>query len=90
MKPHQSRYWLNPKETDPDVFQQQVETVCDTYADVLDNYEIGIHTISTDEMTGIQALERLFPNKPMRPGQVEKREFEYQRHGTQTLISQIQ
>jgi transposase len=90
LKPHQSRYWLNPKETDPDVFQQQVETVCDTYADVLDNYEIGIHTISTDEMTGIQALERLFPNKPMRPGQVEKREFEYQRHGTQTLIANFE
>ena len=38
-------------------------------------------------MTGIQALERKSPDKPMRPGQRECREFEYIRHGTQTLIA---
>lgn len=38
-------------------------------------------------MTGIQALERLAPALPMKPGQVERREFEYKRHGTQTLIA---
>lgn len=38
-------------------------------------------------MTGIQALERTAPGKPMRPGMVEKREFEYIRHGTQSLIA---
>lgn len=38
-------------------------------------------------MTGIQALERKAPDKPMRPGQLTKREFEYIRHGTQTLIA---
>ena len=38
-------------------------------------------------MTGIQALERKTPTKPMRPGKPEKREFEYIRHGTQTLIA---
>ncbi len=90
MKPHLSRYWLNTKERDPDVFQQQVETVCDVYAAAQVNYQTGIHTVSTDEMTGIQALERLFPTKPARPGQVEKREFEYKRHGTQTLISNLE
>lgn len=90
MKPHLSRYWLNTKERDPDVFQQQVETVCDVYAAAQDNYQAGIHTVSTDEMTGIQALERVFPTKPVRPGQVEKREFEYNRHGTQTLISNLE
>ena len=39
-----------------------------------------------DEMTGVQAKERIAPTKPMRPGQVEKVEFEYTRHGTQCLI----
>ena len=43
--------------------------------------------MSIDEMTGIQALERIAPTRPMRPGQVERREFEYRRHGTQTLIA---
>ncbi|MCP5091363.1 MAG: transposase [Gammaproteobacteria bacterium] len=38
-------------------------------------------------MTGIQALERAAPGLPMRPGLVERREFEYIRHGTQTLIA---
>lgn len=37
-------------------------------------------------MTGLQALERTAPNKPPRPGQVAKLEFEYIRHGTTTLI----
>ena len=38
-------------------------------------------------MTGIQALERIAPTKPMRPGQIERREFEYVRHGTLSLIA---
>ena len=38
-------------------------------------------------MTGIQALERSAPGLPLRPGAVERREFEYVRHGTQTLIA---
>lgn len=38
-------------------------------------------------MTGIQALERKHPTLPMGPGRVERREFEYQRHGTQTLTA---
>ncbi|AUB36340.1 Transposase (plasmid) [Nostoc flagelliforme CCNUN1] len=47
----------------------------------------GERTISIDEMTGIQATERVLPSLPMRPGKVECREFEYIRHGTQTLIA---
>ena len=90
MKPHLSRYWLNTKETDPALFQRQVETVCETYAAAQANAQVGIHTVSTDEMTAIQALERLFPTRPARPGQVEKREFEYIRHGTQTLIANFE
>ena len=37
-------------------------------------------------MTGIQALERMAPGLPLVPGKVERCEFEYKRHGTQTLI----
>jgi hypothetical protein len=40
-------------------------------------------------MTGIQALERKHPTQPMRPGQVERRELEYIRHGTQALIANL-
>ncbi|MFK7948121.1 MAG: transposase [Saprospiraceae bacterium] len=50
----------------------------------------GIHVISTDEKTGIQALERQHPTMPMKIGQVEKREFNYIRHGTQVLIGNLE
>jgi hypothetical protein len=48
---------------------------------------LGCHVASTDELTGIQALERAAPTKPMRPGCPERREHEYIRHGTTTLIA---
>jgi hypothetical protein len=41
-------------------------------------------------MTGVQAKERVAPTKPMRPGQVEKVEFEYQRHGTPCRIGNFE
>jgi transposase len=85
-----SRYWLNTTEKDPVVFQQQSKTVCDVYAEATLRYTRGEHTVSTDEMTGIQALERAQPTQPMRPGQVERREFEYIRHGTLTLIANFE
>ena len=46
----------------------------------------GEKVVSTDEMTGVQALERKHPGLPLQPGKVERREFEYIRHGTQTFI----
>jgi transposase len=42
--------------------------------------------LSTDEMTGVQALERKHLKLPMAPGKVERQEFEYTRHGTQCFI----
>jgi putative transposase len=42
--------------------------------------------LSTDEMSGVQALERLHPSLPMEPGLVERREYEYTRHGTLSVI----
>jgi transposase len=46
-----------------------------------------VQTVSIDEMTGIQALERAAKSLPMKPGHVERREFEYIRHGTKALIA---
>lgn len=64
--------------------------VCATYEQAATAHTQGIHVVSTDEKTGIQALERLHPTLPMEPGQVERREFEYVRHGTQTLIASME
>ena len=37
-------------------------------------------------MTGIQTLERISPNLPMRKGSIQAIKFEYERHGRQTLL----
>jgi len=46
--------------------------------------------MSTDEKTGIQALEQAHRSLPMQPGQVECREMEYIRHGTRCLIANFE
>src|ERR1700739_2935836 len=84
LKPHRFRYWLTPK-PDP-AFDAKCADICEVYQAAA-GADDSHRTISIDEMTGIQALERAAPGLPMRPGQVERREFEYRSHGTQTLIA---
>ena len=64
-------------------------TLCDLYRTAPALAKQGEHILSTDEMTGIQALERKYPTLPMKPGTVARVEFEYIRHGTQTLIANL-
>ncbi|MBU0492575.1 MAG: IS630 family transposase, partial [Chloroflexi bacterium] len=91
VKPHLSRYWLtNQRPQNPAKFDTEVKTVCDLYAAAPTLYQQGTHLASLDEKTGIQALERAHPTRPLRPGQVELREFEYTRHGTLTLIANLE
>jgi len=47
---------------------------------------VGERILSSDELTGVQALERKHPGLPPVPGKLERREFEYVRHGTRTFI----
>ena len=42
-----------------------------------------------DEKPQIQALERTAPLLPMQPGQVERRSFDYRRHGTTSLFAAL-
>ena len=86
LQPHRSKYWLNTKEKDPEVFRQQVENVCQTYLQAPQLYfQEHTHTVSVDEMPGIQALERIAKTIPMQPGQPVRIEYEYERHGTLCL-----
>ena len=90
LQPHRSRYWLNTTEKDPELFEAQVQIVCACYHDAPQLYSYhDTHTICVDEMTGIQALERVAITLAMKPGQSERRAFEYQRHGTRTLIGNL-
>ena len=87
LQPHRSKYWLNTTEKDPDIFQTQVEVVCQAWRDAPDLYfQANTHTVSVDEMPGLQALERIAKTIPMQPGQPKRIEYEYKRHGTLCLI----
>jgi transposase len=61
--------------------------VCDLYRDAPALAASGVQLVSTDEKPGIQALERAAETIPMTPGQAERQEAEYIRHGTQALIA---
>jgi len=62
-------------------FDRKVEDICDLYRRAPELAEQGERVLSTDELTGVQALERKTPNLPLTPGKVERREFVYIRHG---------
>ena len=64
--------------------------MCQLYTQSVELQQLGVHLVSTDEKTGIQAIERAAPTKPMQPGVVERQEFEYTRHGTQCLIANFE
>ena len=72
---------------DPEAYEAAVRGICDTYAAAPEIAARGGHVVSTDERTGMQALERKYPTKPTRPGLIERIEFEYVRHGNQCLIA---
>jgi hypothetical protein len=88
IQPHKVRYWLHSTEKvdSPETFAEKTNQICEAYQESIGNYAKNIHTVSVDEMTGIQALERIHPDKPAVPGNVARTEFEYERHGTTTLI----
>ncbi len=68
-------------------FNQQLNQVCQLYKAAWELQAQGVHVVSTDEITGIQAIERAYPTKAMTLGKVERVEFEYIRHGTLSLIA---
>jgi putative transposase len=67
-------------------FDPKVQDICPLYHEAPALAATGERVVSTDELTGVQALARKHPGLPLAPGKVERREFEYIRHGTCTLI----
>jgi len=87
LKPHLIRYWLTPAADEPpEERDERIADVCATSREAPARVAAGERIISTDEMTGVQALERAAPGLPLRPGQVERRKFEYIRHGTLSFM----
>ena len=88
VQPHRKKMCLNTTEKDPQKFQAEVEKVCRTYLEAPAKAATeGTHTVSVDEATSLQAIERNAPDKPAQPDQIPKQEFEYTRHGTTTLTA---
>lgn len=80
----------NRRAENPEQFDREVQVVCEAYQNAPELQAQNVHLVSTDEKTGIQALERTAPTWPMRPGAVERREYEYERHGTLALIANFE
>jgi len=80
LKPHRVRYFLT--RTDP-LFEKKMAEILDLYLHPPRHCRI----LCLDEKTHIQALERLYPTLPMRPGLVERQACEYLRHGTVDLFA---
>lgn len=86
-------YWLNnERSAKPELFDAEVRRVCEHYyAKALTLHQEGVHLLSTDEKTGIQALENA-SIRPFRgaPSLVECQEHEYIRHATRSLIANFE
>lgn len=92
LKPHKNRYWLHSAEKgeNPFTYKQKIQEINGIYftAAMINKFggESDLRIVSTDEMTGIQALEHKYPDKSAKPHMTAKTEFEYIRHGTTSLI----
>jgi transposase len=80
VQPHRFELWLHSP--DP-LFREKVAEICSLYLQP----PPGSIVVSFDEKTGIQAVERKHPDRPARLGRLCRQEFEYIRHGTQSLLA---
>jgi hypothetical protein len=84
MQPHRSRLWKTA--TIDEEFTRRASRVLWCYERVWWLHRRGEAVICVDEKPNIQALSRRAAAQPMKPGQIARREFEYKRHGTVTLL----
>ena len=80
LHPHRVQMWLHS--IDPN-FRAKVNAIVSIYEKPPEDAVV----LSIDEKTGIQATERKSPLKRPVPGRPGRFEFEYIRHGTQSLLA---
>lgn len=81
---------MNPKVESAEELEQGTKKICEVYGEIEELTKQGIKVYSTDECTGIQALERAANEKRAKKGQVRRVEYEYVRHGTLNLIANFE
>ena len=79
LQPHRNRYWITP--TLNADFLQRASRILWIYERTETLKAQDEITLALDEKPNIQALQRTHPTQPMRSGQIERQEFEYERHG---------
>jgi len=84
LKPHLVRGWLT-RPDDP-LFAERAMDVCGLYLRGPDDNAL---VLSVDEKTAIPARSRRYPTKRCQPGRIERRDFEYRRHGTACLMAAL-
>lgn len=82
LQPHRTETFKLSK--DP-LFVEKVRDIVGLYLDPPERALV----LCVDEKTQIQALDRTQPLLPMRPGQVERRTHDYERHGTTSLFAAL-
>jgi transposase len=80
--------WIHTPIVDEAAHREEVETICAVYGKAVEMHAAGIHVVSCDEKTGIQALEREIT--AMQPGRQERQDNSYERHGTQCLMANFE
>lgn len=80
--------WIHTPIENEEEFNETVRELCEIYSNAPEMHDKGVHVISCDEKTGIQALERHIT--PMKVGQSERQDSNYERHGTQCLIANFE
>ncbi len=80
LRPHKKRMWLHSP--DPE-FREKVAEIVELYLCP----PAGSTVVCVDEKPGMQATQRKHPDRPASPAREGRREFEYIRRGTQTLLA---
>jgi transposase len=83
VRPHKVEGWLTRR--DSPEFWERATDICGLYLSPPDNAVV----LSIDEKTSVQAKERKHPTTPVRAGRPARREFEYRRHGTASLVASL-
>jgi len=85
LQPHRSRYWITP--TLNAGFMERAGRILFIYERIDSLRAHDEIALALDEKPNIQALGRTHPKQPMQPGQIERQEFEYERHGTVNFLA---
>ncbi|MCC6192570.1 MAG: IS630 family transposase [Anaerolineales bacterium] len=85
IQPHRFRYWKTTVWDETAV--ERALKILWVYERIAWLWQRGEVVLALDEKPSLQVLERCAPTQPVRPGQIERQEFEYIRHGTVNLLA---